>query len=135
MIHLKLYNSESDYLAYRDNKNKYLKPNVSFCFGNKEVYYNYSPAPQVNYDYVVLGLPSGATFTSKKDTSKSIFIPAAGYTWDGTIVDSGSTGNIWSSALNKDYADYGDYLNFYSRSATLYNGTRYNGISVRGVIG
>ena len=247
MEYLKFFDIEDNYLAYRDNKNKYVKPNVSFVYDNKEVYYNYTPAPLVTYDYVDLGLPSGTkwatmnvgaskpsdaglyfqwgdtqgytadqvgtgdgkkkfssdwsdykwnpsgdgetftkyattgaileleddaananmggdwhmptpaqikelisnttrkwatldgvsgiAFTSKKDTSKSIFIPAAGYTWDGTIVDSGSTGNIWSSSLSEDYTDYGDYLNFYSRSATLYDGARYNGRSVRGVIG
>ena len=51
MEYLKFFDIEDNYLAYRDNKNKYVKPNVSFVYDNKEVYYNYTPAPQVTYDY------------------------------------------------------------------------------------
>ena len=64
MEYLKFFDIEDNYLAYRDNKNKYVKPNVSFVYDNKEVYYNYTPAPLVTYDYVDLGLPSGTKWAT-----------------------------------------------------------------------
>ena len=45
MIYLKEFSTENDYLAYRNDKNKYLKPNVSLCDDNDVVYYNYPPKP------------------------------------------------------------------------------------------
>ena len=38
MEYLKLFNTESDYLLYRNDKEKYLKPNVSICEGNNTMY-------------------------------------------------------------------------------------------------
>ena len=46
MKYLKLFNTKSDYLTYRDDKSKYLKPNVSLSDDNGDVYYNYPP-PQL----------------------------------------------------------------------------------------
>lgn len=43
MKYLKFFYIEDNYLAYRDNKNKYVKPNVSFVYDNGDVYYNYPP--------------------------------------------------------------------------------------------
>ena len=58
MKYLKEFNTESDYLTYRDSKN-YLKPNVSLSDDKENVYYNFTPPPpQITYDYVDLGLPS-----------------------------------------------------------------------------
>ena len=61
MKYLKLFDTESNYLAYRDGKN-YIKPNVSLCDDNGKVYYNYSPFN--GYDYVDLGLPSGTLWAT-----------------------------------------------------------------------
>ena len=243
MIYLKKFNTESDYVTYRDDKSKYIKPNVSLCDDNGNVYYNYSPFN--GHDYVDLGLPSGtlwatmnvgadkptdnglyfqwgdtvgytadqvgtgngqkkfswadykwsidgsstnfseyntagdtldleddaahvnmggdwhmptpdqneelidnttstwttqdgvngSLFTSKKDTSKSIFIPAAGYAWDGSVVDRGYGGYVWSSVLSSSDVDNGQYLLFSSGSAYLGSSCRSYGFSVRGVLG
>ena len=78
---------------------------------------------------------NGRLFTSKKNPSKSIFIPAAGSAYDGSVPDSGDVGNVWSSMLSMNSADGGQYLNFYSGNAGLGNDGRYDGFSVRGVIG
>ena len=43
MEYLKLFDTKDNYLAYRNDKSKYLKPNVSLCEGNKTVYYNFTP--------------------------------------------------------------------------------------------
>ena len=42
MKYLKLFDTETNYLAYRDSKD-YLKPNVSLSDDNGDVYYNYPP--------------------------------------------------------------------------------------------
>lgn len=42
MKNLKLFNTESDYLTYRDGKD-YLKPNVSLCDDKGSVYYDFTP--------------------------------------------------------------------------------------------
>lgn len=77
---------------------------------------------------------NGRLFTSKTDTSKSIFIPAAGLAWDGSILNSGDYCNVWSSMLSSGNVDYGQYLSFYSGDASLSVNDRYFGLSVRGVL-
>ena len=249
MIYLKEFSTENDYLAYRYDKNKYIKPNVSLCDGSETVYYNYPPPnPNFNgYDYVDLGLPSGTlwatmnvgaskpsdyglyfqwgdtsgytadqvgtgegkkkfasdwsdykwgtyqnftkytvsgaileleddaahvhmggdwhmptpeqikelidntttawttsdvvsgmTFASKNDTSKSIFIPAAGTAWDGLVVAIRSRGCVLSCMTVAKNSKYVQVLDFHSSNVYL-NTTNYHnrcsGLAVRGVIG
>ena len=79
---------------------------------------------------------SGMTFTSKKDESKSIFIPAAGNAFCGKINDIGLFGYIWSSMLGIFSIRSGrglcfDLVNAYSNFSV----DRDSGCSVRGVIG
>ena len=248
MIYLKEFETENDYLTYRNDKSKYLKPNVSLCVEHDVVYYNYPPKPKPNgHDYVDLGLPSGTLwatmnvgaskasdygkyfqwgdtvgytayqvgtgdgkkkfasdwsdykfgvypnfskynetdnktvleleddaahanmggswhmptptqirelinetdntwttqdgvngrlFTSKNYPSKSIFIPVAGSAWDGSVIDRGSYGYVWSSVLSAGVVGYGQGLYFGSGGANLFgNGGRVSGFSVRGVLG
>ena len=42
MKYLKLFDTESEYLTYRDGSD-YLKPNVSLSDDNGKVHYNYPP--------------------------------------------------------------------------------------------
>ena len=77
---------------------------------------------------------NGRLFTSKKDGTKSIFIPAAGSAWDGSVRDSGIGADVWSSLLNAGNASYGQGLYFSSGVADLYGSSRCYGFSVRGVI-
>ena len=77
----------------------------------------------------------GRLFTSKKNPSKSIFFPAAGDAWDGSVQGSGGSGLVWSSMLCTDDVYGGHYLYFDSGIVNLYYGYyRYGGLSVRGVI-
>lgn len=76
---------------------------------------------------------NGRLFTSKKN-GKSIFIPAAGVAWDGSLYNSGSDGNVWSSMLRTYNVNDGQLLYFDSSDASLPNGYRSGGFSVRGVI-
>ena len=76
---------------------------------------------------------NGWKFTSKKDTSKYIFIPAAGYSYDGSVEDVGIGGNVWSSSLNASGPNYAWYLDFNSDNCGMSNSHRCGGMSVRGV--
>ncbi|MCQ2309965.1 MAG: hypothetical protein MJZ78_08325 [Bacteroidales bacterium] len=44
----------------------------------------------------------------------SIFLPAAGFYLDSSLVDAGFIGNYWSSSLSTDYSGPACYLHFYS---------------------
>lgn len=43
MKYLKEFETENEYLTYRNDKVNYLKPNVSLCDDNDVVYYNFTP--------------------------------------------------------------------------------------------
>jgi hypothetical protein len=78
---------------------------------------------------------TGMTFTSKKDTSKSIFFPAAGRAWDGSLHSSGDNGGVWSSMLSLGDVGGGQGLGFFLYNAGLdYGDVRFDGFSVRGVL-
>lgn len=79
----------------------------------------------------------GTTFTSKKDKSKSIFIPAAGGATDGSVLAIGYEGFAWSSMLSTILVGCGKSIYFNSENIYLsYNFfSRCNGFPVRGVIG
>ena len=85
--------------------------------------------------WVVQDNVNGRLFTSKKDGMKSIFIPAAGCAWDGSINGSGSNGYVWSSLLSTNYVLIGRHLSFKSGGTFLISINRGYGLSVRGVIG
>ena len=82
---------------------------------------------------------NGRLFTSKKDTSKSIFIPDASCVCNGFIFNSqcysDGNGNIWSSMLSADDVKDGQRLFFSAHYVGLGNYKRYYGLPVRGVIG
>ena len=75
---------------------------------------------------------NGRLFTSKKDGTKSIFIPAAGGAWDGSVQSSGDGGYVWSSMLSTDVVSYGQNHYFSSGDVDMYDDDRYGGLSVRG---
>ena len=77
---------------------------------------------------------SGMRFTSKKDKTKSIFIPAAGYAQKGSKKDIGSSGYVWSSMLSGSDKN-ATCFNFVSGGSISKDNFRYLGYSVRGVLG
>ena len=76
----------------------------------------------------------GTLFTSKKN-GKSIFIPAAGYAYDGSLHYEGNEADVWSSMLSTFVVNGGQCLCFDSSSFYLYDYGRCFGCSVRGVLG
>ena len=77
---------------------------------------------------------NGWKFTSKTDTSKYIFIPAAGVCGDGSVYNVGYYGYVWSSSLGTSYSDNAWYLYFNSGSCYMSYSNRCDGLSVRGVM-
>ena len=84
-------------------------------------------------DYKGTGV-SGRKFTSKTDTSKYIFFPAAGGCYQHSAYDVGYYGDVWSSSLNISNPYSAWYLVFNSVNCSMGRfGSRYYGKSVRGV--
>ena len=77
----------------------------------------------------------GMKFTSKKDMSKFIFIPAAGYVYYGLVDEIGYSGSIWSSSTSDKGVDGSLSLGCFSAEPFLFDDSRINGFPVRGVIG
>ena len=69
----------------------------------------------------------------KATNGNSIFLPAAGYRYDGERRSAGSGGDYWSSSLDASYPDFAQYVGFYSDRDGTYNFYRYWGRSVRPV--
>ena len=84
-------------------------------------------------EWTTINNVNGWKFTSKTDTSKYIFIPAAGYCGNGSVDDVGSFGSVWSSSLLTSSPDNAWGLYFYSGNCGMSNGGRCYGRSVRGV--
>ena len=76
---------------------------------------------------------NGWKFTSKTDTSKYIFIPAAGLYINGSEGNVGVSGDVWSSSLNTSSPNNAWYLNFTSNNCKMSYFHRSCGRSVRPV--
>lgn len=77
---------------------------------------------------------NGYLFTSVRN-SNTLFFPAAGICDDGSVLSVGSVGNYWSSSLSTSDVFSGRYLYFYSGNCNMDDNLRYDGFSVRGVVG
>ncbi len=65
-------------------------------------------------EWTTLNGVSGRKFTSTINNG-TVFLPAAGYRWDGELYIVGANGYYWSSTLFDEYGAY--YLYFYSSNA------------------
>lgn len=77
---------------------------------------------------------NGIRFTSKAN-GNSIFVPAAGLCYDGSVDGVGSLGYLWSSSLSKSYSKGAWSLGFNSDDVSMGDGygDRYCGFIVRPV--
>ncbi len=88
---------------------------------------------ECTWSWTTLNDVYGCRITSKKDTSKSIFLPAAGFRFGASLGGAGSLGCYWSSSLLESGLNEACYLTFDSYSyGWNYNGRHY-GLSVRPV--
>ncbi len=85
------------------------------------------------FEWTTLNGVEGEKFTSKI-LGNSIFLPAAGFRWDGDLIGAGSWGYYWSSMRYPDdsFSTYGLY--FYSGDALWVSNGRSYGRSVRPVV-
>ena len=83
-------------------------------------------------DYNGSGI-NGQLFTSKTDSSKKLFFPAAGGGIHSSVNNQGTNGFYWSSSLNRSDTIYSQSLLFFSGNIYTGNAARYNGLSIRGV--
>ena len=83
-------------------------------------------------DYEGSGV-AGLVLTSKADSSKKLFFPAAGNCDRGSMLDVGSHGYYWTSSLLTSNVTYGSYLYFYNGLNYLSSYSRRSGCSVRPV--
>ena len=86
-----------------------------------------------DYKFTTLDGIGGVSFTSKNDSSKSIFIPATGEALNGSIIQSGNGVGSWSNQLSSNDNGFCFYID--SSEDGRINLPRYCGLSVRGVIG
>ncbi len=86
-------------------------------------------ATWTKYDKVI-----GLSFASKRDITKEIFIPAAGYVKDGSIHYIEAESYIWSSMLSKNRVGDGQNLNITTDGINVDENHRGLGFPVRGVI-
>lgn len=69
------------------------------------------------------------------DPMTMLFIPFAGYFFGSELSRAGSSGNLWTSAVDGDYPNNACYFNFYADYMDIIYSNRYSGFSVRGVSG
>ena len=86
-------------------------------------------------DYQGSGV-AGLVCTDKTDSSKTLFFPAAGNCYHGSVRSVGDDGYYWSSSLYTNFRQSAYSLYFYSDNAdwNSYDG-RYFGFAVRPVVG
>ena len=75
----------------------------------------------------------GRKFTSKKDTSKYIFIPAAGWRFNSSFESRGISGYFWSSTLMVSDPKYAWGIIFGTDADNITESQRYDGCVVRAV--
>ena len=75
---------------------------------------------------------NGRRFTSKTN-GNSIFVPAAGYCYNGSVYFVGSGGYLWSSSLTESNPSYGWYLDFNSDYVGMFSNFRCVGLAVRAI--
>ena len=78
---------------------------------------------------------SGRQFTDKEDNSKTLFFPAAGYCYNGSVFEVGNRGDYWSSSCDTISASEGRILTFDNWGSLTDRNVRCRGYSVRGVVG
>ena len=86
-----------------------------------------------NSEWTTIDGVAGRKFTNKSDSSKYIFIPAAGYFYGGTHVNKGSYGYVWSSSLSASLISSAYYLEFGDDRVFPSGSHRTCAFSVRGV--
>ena len=82
-----------------------------------------------NHTWTTMTGMNGRKFTSKKDSTKYIFLPAGGF-WNYTsLFDAGSFGYYWTTTITDTNSS--NILQFYNNRVYEADQSRYRGLSVR----
>ena len=87
-----------------------------------------------NNEWTTINGVAGTKFTNKNDSAKYIFIPAAGYFYNGSRLNKGSFGYVWSSSLRDSTVDRAYCLGFISGRVGTGHTSRCYALCVRGVL-
>ena len=85
------------------------------------------------HEWTTINGVNGMKFTNKSDTSKYIFLPAAGVWSESSNGNAGSYGWYWCTEMYQSNTSNAYCLGFFSNKPNLYNNTRYLGLSIRGI--
>ena len=85
-----------------------------------------------NREWTTMNGVEGWLFTSRRN-GKRLFLPAAGYRWDGELNNAGSYGCYWSSSLYTSDPSYAWSFAFNAGNTGMSCDGRYDGQSVRAV--
>jgi hypothetical protein len=90
----------------------------------------------VNTAWTQVNGVSGLMCTDKTDETKTLFFPACGYAYYGSVDYVGDYGFCWSSSLYADYGDSGAFSLYFYYGGVDWgsNGNRCSGYPVRGVL-
>ena len=77
---------------------------------------------------------SGIEFRRKSDNSIKVFVPCAGGGDGGSMTYVGLSCGLWAVSLDEDSPDYAWGLGFHCDGGGCYDGYRYIGLPVRGVV-
>jgi hypothetical protein len=87
------------------------------------------------HGWTIIDGVNGMKFINKKDATKYIFIPAAGYRYASNHYDGGDYwGSVWSISRNGSIASRAWGMNFDASDVNVYDTNRCYGFSVRGVL-
>ena len=89
---------------------------------------------ETNNEWTSINGVNGYKFTNQSDSSKYIFLPAAGYCSKSVSNSVGVEGCYWSSSIYTDYPNYAMHLYFNEEGVYINGSIRYNGFSVRPVV-
>lgn len=134
-----VYDNTANYSASRANSiQRDLNPNEDAATVNMGAGWRMPTKEQfqelIDYttsEWTAIGGVNGRKFTSKADTSKYIFFPAAGYVSGSSLYDRGGGVYVWSRSRGS--SSNGWRLSSYSGNLGVYTNYRYLGFSVRGV--
>ncbi len=93
----------------------------------------YELLTECTWTWTKLNGVDGFRITSKTDTSKSIFLPAAGARQKSDTIEVGAYGSYWSSSRHKAHTFHAYNLSFLSGDIIMRSDSRYKGLSIRPV--
>lgn len=92
-----------------------------------------SSGVRINWESQAEGTLKGVKFYKKGDKQTYMFVPSAGYAYDGSMQSVGQRGFLWSSSLDSSGVQNAWYFYFSASNGFVSSVVRYRGLPVRGV--